>query len=160
MRATGTKRWVDAAKVVVSDYNSQLIPNTQIVRSSVSKQNYMSLLEELFKTDEPTGLMNIANQSTFPSPIAKLLFRYSVGDWVLLARRADYTLKDKSVFEKPSERGSFGPREYQIIDRRIKQSANYFITPVYALTSKQTGRLSSYFYDTEVSVKKLNTICL
>lgn len=119
----------------VKYHNSQNVTNTNVKRSSVDKHNYVGLLSEIFKIDSPTMLFNISATEDYPDPLAKLIFRYEIGDLVLIARRADFTLTDnKSHFEKVSAVGAFGDRVHVISRRMGKHNSNLWITPVYQVS--------------------------
>ena len=65
---------------------------------------------------------------------------------MLLARRVDYALKDRHYFEKPSVTGAFGSKIYTITACRTKLSGDYYICPVYELST-----LTGLFYESELS---------
>lgn len=145
-RANGDGRWARHLPGILRDYNNDIIRGTSLRRRNVTQDNYLSLLGELRRTSEPSLLFNMAEGFRAPSALARFLWRYAVGDKVLLARRVDYDLQDRHYFEKPSVRGAFGPKVYTVTECRTKMNSDLFITPVYGL-----GTLSGLFYESELS---------
>ena len=152
MRARENHVWHDLPDTLCSQINAQVIRGTNIVRSSVTKKNYIVLLQQLYSSSEPTLLFNISSYSNFPPPIARHVWKFEIGDSVLLARKVDWTLKqdEKSMFLKQSVIGSYGRTVFRIFLRKLKAASNFFLTPVYSIESDRHGRLSGYFYETEV----------
>lgn len=150
-RASGDGRWVTHLPGILRDYNQSKIKGTNVRRSDVSQDNYLNLLGQLRHTSEPSLLFNMSEAHNAPSGLSRFLWRYSVGDRVLLARRVDYAIRGKNYFEKPSVAGTFGPRVYTITACRTKLNSEYFLCPVYGLTSDETGPLSGWYYQEEVS---------
>lgn len=150
-RANGDGQWVRHLPGVLRDFNNSKIKGTDVKRSSVNHTNYLDLLGKLRHTSEPSLLFNMTEAFNAPSGLARFLWRYSLGDKVLLARRVDYAIKNRSYFEKPSVSGTFGPRVYTVVACRTKLNAEYFLCPIYGISSPGTGRLSGYFYESELS---------
>jgi hypothetical protein len=146
MRANGNNRWVDLVPKLERHYNSQNVSGTSVRRSHVNQHNYLELLEQLFKTDDPTALFNLSSTDSYPPPIAKMVWRYDVGDKVILARRSDYALKDRHYFEKASVVGAYGPEVRTVVRRVAKHSGKLFVCPVYELS----GLEGTFFYDSEL----------
>jgi hypothetical protein len=145
-RANGDGRWAVHLPGILSDHNAQLIKGTRIRRNSVDQNNYLSLVGKLYKSTEPSMLFNMAEPFRAPSKLARFLWRYAVGDKVMLARRVDYDLKKKSYFEKPSVKGAFGPKVYTVTACRVKMNSAFFLNPVYELST-----LTGLYYQTELS---------
>jgi len=146
-RANGDGRWVVHLPGILKDYNSWRIKGTDVRRGDVNQDNYLTLLGKLRRTSEPSMLFNMAETFRAPTALAKFLWRYAVGDKVLLARRVDYALKDRTYFEKPSVSGTYGPTVYTVSACRTKLNADLFLCPVYALAPNLTG----WFYESELS---------
>jgi hypothetical protein len=154
----GDLGWVRHLPGIVAHHNSQTVPGTSIVRSSVNKRNYLEVLEELYRTDDPTVLFNLTESANHPPEVARALWRYDVGDRVLVSRKVDDsltrarvdpetgdTVRKRGKFEKPSEEGSFGPRVHVVTARKLKHNWKLFIVPVYAVDS-----LRGWWYETEL----------
>jgi len=142
----GDGRWVDHLPKILLDYNRKTIAGTKVRRSSVNQNNYLTLAGQLYNSTDPTMLFNMAESFRAPSGLARLLWRYAVGDKVLLSRRVDYDIKDKGYFEKPSVVGTFGPKVYTVTACRTKLSGDLFLCPVYELSD-----LTGVFYESELS---------
>jgi hypothetical protein len=145
MRANGDQRWLHLLPGIIRQYNNGFVSGTTVRRMDVNAQNYLKLLEQLQSSDDPTLLFNIGTTTHYPKPLEKLIWRYKIGQKVLLARRVDYTLKNKSNFEKPSLVGSYGPEVYTVTERAGKNNWKLFICPVYRLSG-----LTSWFYESEI----------
>lgn len=146
-RLNGNNQWVRLIPEFVRFHNSQPVTNTSVKRSSVTKHNYVALLSELFRTEAPTMLFNISATEDHPEPLAKLIFKYQEQDKVLLARRVNFTLKNRNSFEKESVVGAFGSKVYTISRRMAKHNADLWITPVYQLAEIP----GSWWYTSELS---------
>jgi hypothetical protein len=137
----GEKNWTKFVDGVVSDYNRQYIKGTKIVRSSVNKHNYISLLEQLYKTKSPTMLFNIASSSNFTPRTTKMLWKFKIGDRVLAERKQNY--KEKThAFLKTSVHGAYSPITRVIEGLFLKSNGVLFLTPVYKLEN-----IKGYFYE-------------
>lgn len=135
MRAAGDKRWLRLLPDLTKNHNEQFVTGTNVRRIDVNNENYLTLLEQKYKTEDPSLMFNLGTTTSYPKPLEKLVWRYEVGQKVLLARRVDYTLVGRSNFEKPSLTGSFGPNVYTVTSRAGKNTLGFFIAPVYRLSS-------------------------
>lgn len=145
-RANGDGRWAALLPGICKDYNNALVRGTDVRRRDVNQDNYLQLLEKLHRTTEPSLLFNMAETFRYPSGLSRFLWRYAVGDKVLLARRVDYDLRGRNYFEKPSVAGTYGPKVYTVTECRTKLNADLFLCPVYALSP-----LTGLFYESELS---------
>jgi hypothetical protein len=152
LRANGDGRWVHLVPGICREYNHQLIRGTTVRRSQVDQFNYLRLLEQLYRSPEPTMRFNMAETFRYPSRLSRFLWKYKVGDRVLLARRVDYQLKGKHTFEKPSVTGSFGPTVYVVTSCTTKKNWQLFLCPVYTLSRRSDGvALTGKFYEVELA---------
>lgn len=141
--------WTRHVESVVSHYNSQLIDGTNIVRNSVNKQNYGSLLEQLRGSNDPWMLHNISTSRNFSPWLKARLWKFREGQKVLLARQADYEAKGQQTkqggsFFKRSVEGSWAPKVRTITQLWLKDS-KFFVTPTYSLQG-----LNGKFYENEI----------
>lgn len=136
--------WTRHVNPILEDYNSKFVTGTDIKRSSVNETNYFRVLEDRWKIKDAPTMMSLLTQNSIPKPLSDKIFKYDIGDKVLLSRDANYNLK-QSKFTKRSVTGSFGPDPYIIIARKLKNTRNLFLTPVYGLK-----QLSGLFYETEL----------
>ena len=98
----------------------------------------MSVLEALYGTENPDLLLNVSTSENFSRELGKKLWRYDVGQNVLLRVGASYVEKKSSAFSKTSTTGSFSRRTYVVARRVLKSSGDLFLCPLYQL-SKVTG---------------------
>jgi hypothetical protein len=73
------------------------------------------------------------------------LFKFRLGEEVLIARKADYRTQDKSFFEKPSVVGTFHSKVYNIESRKLKSGHGNILIPIYRLAG-----LLGNFYSSEL----------
>ena len=140
----GRKDWRKLLPGLLDDYNSRKIPGTGVVRKSVTKDNFLDLLSEIYKSDDPSALFNISAGSNVTRETGKALWRIEVGQKVLVDRTANY--KDaKKTFDKPSVTGAFGKKVYTVSGRGWKNNADLFLCPIYRLEGLKGG-----FYETEL----------
>jgi hypothetical protein len=144
--------WAKFLPGICEEHNNELIQGTKVLRSSVNQNNYLSLVGKKYKmnaTTDPSLLFNMSDAFRSPSRLARFLWRFKVGDQVLLARKVSYELKKDegySHFEKPSVVGNFGPKVYTIKACRTKFSGDLYLVPVYELAT-----LTGLFYESELS---------
>ena len=143
----GDNNWIKHIATIVAARNRETIRGTGIVRNSVTKHNYMKVLEELYNSTDPTIMFNVANlNSEDLAPwLTKKIWKYEKGSKVLLAREANYKLK-KNLFAKRSILGAYDDqRVYKIKSRALKPNKDFFVTPVYSLYST-----SGWYYESEL----------
>jgi hypothetical protein len=135
--------WTKFVPGIVKDYNSQKIPGTNITRDSVNKHNYMQLLEQLYKSKDPSMLFNISAGMNVSPETRKIIWRYNVGDKVLLNRDPDYT-EGKDAFLKTSVKGAYGEKVYTI-KNLVYKTSKWTIVPTYRLKN-----IKGLFYEAEL----------
>jgi hypothetical protein len=141
----GEKNWTRFLEGIVKYYNSQHVTGTNVIRSSVNKENYMKLLEQLYNSKEPTLMFNVATSRNFLPKTQRMLWKYAVGDVVLLYRKSNYKLK-QSIFSKNSVLGAFDDTTPRTIKSLyLKANGLLFLTPVYRLAG-----LNDYYYESEL----------
>lgn len=133
--------WTKFVEDAVRSHNSEKIEGTDVVRSSVNKYNYVSLLSKLYKSKNPTMLFNISSGSNVSPETSKQIWNLKVGDRVLLNRK----VTNKNVFEKASVKGHYGKTVYSVKKRLWKTSSDFYIVPVYEL-----DKIAGKFYESEL----------
>ena len=128
--------WVGMVQGIVDHYNSLPTKGSTMPRRDVNKSNYLDMLAQRFGAKDPTPLMNLGQATNFSPKMAGLLFRYPVGQKVLLARSANYS-EVAGAFNKHSVRGSFGLTPYVVTEQVLKSGGPYFLTPCYRLANLQ-----------------------
>ena len=147
-RANGDGRWVIHVPDLIKDYNNQIIKDSgNVRRKSVNKHNYLDLLEKVHKSSSPSLLFNMGDVPE-QSALSKFIWKYQVGDKVLMSRKDSGALKGDSslYFEKPSVKGTFGPKVYEIAGRHTKTNSKLFLCAVYSLKG-----LPGKYYQTGLS---------
>lgn len=149
-RETPTKNWCQFVEPIVGEYNRQKIEGTAYSRQSVRVENFHHFLQQKFKTDDPEA--NFAGFKVGPFVNERwnlAIFKFSLGQKVLLARRANWKESDgkSGPFTKHSTVGGFGPKIYTISGRQLRQTKGLKYVAVYGL--EELGR-SLHFYDAEL----------
>ena len=143
----GDNNWIRHIESIVSARNKETIRGTSIVRNSVTKHNFMKVLEELYNSTDPTMLFNLASTSSdaYAPWLAKKIWKHDLGAKVLLSRDANYQLK-KDFFRKKSILGAYDEKVYTVKSRELKGN-KFFLTPVYTLSPT---RGDSKYYESEL----------
>jgi hypothetical protein len=148
MRANGDGRWVVHVPSLVRDYNNQIVKGSgNVKRKDVNKNNYLDMLEKVYKSTSPSLLFNMGSVPE-QSSLSKFIWKYQVGDSVMLARRVSEDVKGRgdAYFEKPSVKGTFGPKVYKIAGRHTKMNSGLFLCAVYSLRG-----VPGKYYQTDLS---------
>jgi hypothetical protein len=145
----GDNCWIKHIPAILSEYNSKVIPGTTRPRDSVTKDNYMSMLQELRGSQDPTMLFNVATSNNFSPWLQQKLWNFAPGDRVLVARESDYEAKGQQTqkggsFFKRSIEGSYSP-VVRTVTRLWLKDSRFFITPVYSVSG-----LQGKFYQSEL----------
>jgi hypothetical protein len=147
----GGKNWIQFVQPLVDEYNNERIAGTSYRRSSISRENFSHFLSQLLKTEQPELQFNSAKAGPFQSAEwNKKIFKFNLGDRVLLARRANWKETEEKLksFTKISSVGGFGKSDFTISGRQLRtnKSAKLFV-PVYSL---QEFGPSLHFYTNEL----------
>lgn len=133
----GGKNWVRFVAPLVEEYNSEKIAGTSYRRRSIKRENFDHFLAQLLKTDQPELTFNGFKAGPFANPDwNKKIFKFDLGQRVLLARRANWKETDEKLtaFTKVSVRGGFGPTVFTVSGRQLRSTKNYkVVVPVYSL---------------------------
>lgn len=154
MAVKKTKTWYTFVKAITDEYNNEKIAGTSYKRKSILPSNFYHFMSQLIKVEEPELLFSGSKINEFLTKTwNQNIFKFSIGDQVLLARRSDWSKKlpGGPSFFKPSQWGTFGEEIYTIGARQLRatKKLNQFV-PVYSL--KEIGP-SVHFYTNEL--KKL-----
>ena len=138
--------WVSLIPNIVKEHNDGFIEGTDVVRRKVNKHNYVDALAKIYGDEEaPHFAQSTSLAKSFSKKTAAKLFKFDVGDNVLLSVTADYT-KKSSLFSKKTVEGAYGgDRVYRVTDRGLKRS----ITLGYNVCYQLAG-LKGWFYETEL----------
>jgi hypothetical protein len=141
------KSWVKHVKTVQDDYNGRYVTGCKgLKRKDVNKRNYLQALRCLYRLEDPTIQFSVSDSANYSERLAAKLFRYNIGDRVILARRSAYVKGERATrFEKPSVKGRFGPTTYLIVGRRMKHNKDFFVSATYRLSG-----LDGLWYDQEI----------
>jgi hypothetical protein len=123
-----TKNWIQFIQPLVVEYNKQKVERTNLRRQTIGKHNWSDFLSQLFRTKEPELLFNSSRAGPFlHDSWNKKIFKFAVGQKVLLARHAnwkksegDLDQKAKSVFLKASTVGGFGDKHFTVSGRQLR----------------------------------------
>ena len=145
------QRWIDFLPEICKSYNSQIVPGTTFKRGTINALNYDRFAEQLFKlTDVASQRYNsfVAGPFQHHDDWNKIIFKFAVGDKVLLAKPANWRLKT-SLFFKASQEGNFGKTVFTISGRQLRANQNFDrLIPVYSL--EEFNRERYHFYENEL----------
>ena len=148
----GGKNWVQFVGPLVDEYNAEKIAGTSYRRRAVTRSSFGHFLSQLFRSEQPELLFNGAKAGPFETPEwNRRLFKFDLGQRVLLARRANWKDADQKLttFSKVSSVGGFGSAACTVSGRQLRASAGFKrFVPVYSLA--ELGP-SLHFYEGELN---------
>jgi hypothetical protein len=141
IRMTGNHRWIELLQKIVRRHNREFLPGQKkLRRSDVDETNWLEAVNASKKSKDSSLLFNISRASDLPPAAESVVWRYKVGDKVLLSRSADFSITGKvKKFEKPSVVGAFGDKVYTISHRDVHLSKDSHYVPVYFLKELHDG---------------------
>ena len=151
----GGKNWIQFVAPLVEEYNNEKLAGTSYKRKAVNRENFDHFLTQFLKTKEPELLFNGFKAGPFENPEwNKKIFKFDLGQRVLLARRANWKDAEQKLgaFTSISTEGGFGPVIYTISGRQLRASKNFkAFVPLYSLA--ELGP-SLHFYSNELKAVK------
>jgi len=151
-QALGPQRWVDFLQPICSQYNKEKIAGTAYTRQAVHKDNFNHFLTQVKATPQPEMLFNSFAAGPFEQKAwNKKIFKFELGDKVLLARSANWKHREQMLgaFGKVTMKGGFGTKRYTVSGRQLRADKKFSTyVPVYSL--REFGP-SLHFYTTELS---------
>ena len=121
----GTKKWVQFVDPIVAAYNGEKIEGTSYSRNRVTQSNFLHFAGQLLRVKDPELSFNQCRVGPFKQEsINNRIFKFKVGDRVLLAVDADWK-KKRSGFYKRSVGGSFAAssdtgKRFTVSGRQLK----------------------------------------
>jgi hypothetical protein len=122
LEVTGEKNWVRFVDPIVRAHNEEKIEGTSYRRNRISGDNFLHFAAQLLKVRDPELSFNACRVGPFKQEaINNRIFKYKVGDRVLLAVEADWKQK-RSGFYKKSVGGSFSDpgKRFTVTGRQLK----------------------------------------
>lgn len=145
-----TNRWVDFLEPLLREYNTSKIEGTSYTRQSVNKYNFEHFLSQLLKTDQPELRFNAGAVGPFRhEKWNRLVFRFSLGQKVLLSKRAEWKSKHRyHAFEKYSVEGGYSSNVYTVSGMQLRRTRQpNSLVAVYSLREYGPGM---HFYEPEL----------
>lgn len=144
--AKGDNCWTKHLPGIVASYNEKMITGTNIKRKDISRANYGEVIAKRLGAKDYAPLINTSVSSHFSKEMRQLLFKFQIGDKVLLARSAHYNVRmHGGKFAKKSVIGSYGDKVYTVKKCLLKSNDRFFLNPVYRLS-----RLKGLYYSSEL----------
>jgi hypothetical protein len=144
----GGKKCVDFLAEAVLAYNNEKIPGTSYKRKAVNKHNFEHFASQLLGKNMENRFSSFKAGPFAHKDWNKKIFKFDLGEKVLLARRANWNAKT-SHFLKVSEKGGFGKQLFTIESRQLRADKSFRqYVPVYSL--KELGP-SKHFYEKEMA---------
>lgn len=126
--------WVRIIPAYLKHLNSKLSKGSRTLRRmDVTRKNFPDLLRERYGTSDVGHLNASISQSNFTPRMSDKLFKFRLGQKVLVDRRATTEISDKnkSAWTKNSMQGAFGATVYTVKKRALRSSAKLTLIPVY-----------------------------
>jgi hypothetical protein len=127
------------------NWNNQEIENTKYKRKAVDKYNYTDMMSQKLGLKDASMLDNLAEGRIALPSVEKRLYKFSLGDKVLLARKVSYEITKKSHFDKATVVGNYGSKVYTIQDRMWKSNKDGMLVVMYKLSN-----LHGLYYQSEL----------
>lgn len=158
MKYHSSKRWIDYVPQLVKEYNTSKIEGTSYRRQAVNKDNFEHFLTQLLGTDQPELLFNSGVVSRFQTEAwNKLAFRFSLGQKVLLSKRAEWKAKHKyHAFTKYSVEGGYSSKLYTISGMQLRKTKG--LKDLVAVYSLSEYGPSMHFYEPELKAVDLSSV--
>ena len=120
-----TKNWIQFVDPIVAAYNEEKIVGTSYRRNRVTKENFLDFAGQVLKMKDPELAFNSCRVGPFAQDsINKRIFKYKVGDRVLLAVEADWKKKRSGFYKKSVEggftRSSVEKKRFTVSGRQLK----------------------------------------
>ena len=143
MKTNKTRNWIDFLPKIEEFYNNQLIPGSKkFKRKDVNISNYMQLLAELSPGVGGGEQVenNLGNAENFSAEMQAKIFKYKIGDKVLVsnARAPDFHDKGGGIFKKKSVLGNYSSKIRTIVGLVLKTTSQNYLTVCYRLKG-ETG---------------------
>lgn len=107
--------WLEIMKEVVVNLNKQIIDGTKYRRIDVTPDNFMDFLAQKTGVKDATMLMNVGRLDVEKDSHLQKVFRFKIGDKVLVTRAADTTVsKKEKMFRKTSTAGYYSDQVFVI----------------------------------------------
>ena len=146
-------RWIELLESITERYNDQVVKGTDVKRKHVNKANSREVLAKMLDTefiDDFQALNTITMSNTLSPGIRRRVFRFGVGEKVLLARKADPQLKN-TTFSKPSLQGDYGQAVFVVVKQVLRTNREHVLIPMYKLKRSEDGRNKyGLFYESQL----------
>jgi hypothetical protein len=162
MIAKGTRCWTALVDPIVRSHNVERVPGTRYRRVDVNNNSWLEVAAQKLEADSRRGgggpmedvttafNTGTTSESQIPEAWRKRLFKFRVGDRVLLSRRSDYRETNKT-FPKPSVEGAFGSDTYTVIGAYLRNTRTLEKVSVYKIRSDASKRtVPGFYYDNEL----------
>jgi len=153
-----TYNWVQFLEPIQEAHNDMKVPGTNMRRGAIDDTNFDELVAQLFKVRDPTlDRYPMFKAGPFNNPQwNKAIFKYDIGDRVLLLRSAAWKTaalnKDErktNAFTKTSSEGSFTRQSFTIAGRQLR-SDRTGKRMVQAYSLREFGERHLHFYESEL----------
>jgi hypothetical protein len=142
--------WIKHCQSICDSYNSGPVPGSTIPRNQVTKESYGDLLAQLKGTNDPWMAQNVGTSTNFSPWMQKKLFKFHLGQKVLVARASDYTQRSQQNKEggswfKRSVHGAWSPVVRTVTELWLKDS-HFYLSTCYSVS----GIPNAKFYEQDL----------
>lgn len=158
LKFRSSKRWIDFVPGLVKEYNTTKIEGTSYRRQAVTKDNFDHFLTQLLGTDQPELLFNAGVVSRFQTESwNRLVFRFRLGQKVLLSKRAEWKAKHKyHAFTKYSVEGGYSEKPYTVSGMQLRMTKG--LKDMVAVYSLAEYGPTMHFYEPELKAVDLSSV--
>ena len=140
--------WVRLIDPILDDYNSKFVTGTNIRRKDVDKDNYLEVLRQRFpQAENQRDFVPLSFATSFTPQLAEKVFKYDVGEKVLVSRSATREDETKGgIFLKRSLHGAFAPKICKIEYTALRSSNSGVAIPTYYIENDEKP-----YYESELA---------
>lgn len=116
--------WSDFVRNVVAHHNAQFAGGTTFTRASVTDANFNEYMSEKLKVPDASLRYNTNGMDItgMPPSWGRKLFKFALGDTVLITADSDWTKKKKAPFYKKSVDGTFSSILYTVVRAALRNT--------------------------------------
>ena len=132
MKQNGTRRWIDYLTPVINEHNRGKISGTHFKRNQIDSSNFFEFMAEKHRVKDFAIFLNssrIMGSNILNKKWLKDIFKFQVGDRVLLARKVSPGEKGSFAIKKPSHVGYFSESIYRVYSRELASTKKLSLLP-------------------------------
>ena len=132
MKQNGTRRWLDYLTPVINEHNRGKISGTHFKRNQIDSSNFFNFMAKKHRVKDFAVFLNssrIRGSNMRNKKWLNAIFKFQVGDRVLLARKVMPDEKGSTFKKKPSHVGYFSETIYRVDSRELASTKKLSLIP-------------------------------